>query len=235
MKSTAGHVLAAAAEPTSHSGGFRRLGIGGAIGLTGGIGSGKSSAAAALAGCGAWLVDTDAIARSLTVPAGAAIPALAAAFGSQVLTAEGALDRDVMRRLVFADTRAKERLEGILHPLIAVEAERQADAAAGRQVVFDVPLLAESHGARPWRARVARVLVIDCEPDTQIARVALRPGWSEGAASQVIAQQATREARRAIADAVIYNDGITLDQLGAAVRDLWSLWSAPQGQNKSTG
>lgn len=207
----------------------------GAIGLTGGIGSGKSSAAAALAECGAWLVDTDAIARTLTLPAGAAMPALATAFGRQVLTTDGALDRDVMRRLVFADSHAKARLEGILHPLIGAEAERQADAAAGRQVVFDVPLLAESQGVRPWRARVARVLVIDCRVATQIARVARRPGWSEQAARQVIAQQATREARRAIADAIIYNDGITLAQLGGAVRDLWTLWSATGSRDPSTG
>ena len=192
-----------------------------AIGLTGGIGSGKSTAAQGLVALGAHLVDTDAIARELTLPRGAALPALAAEFGADMLTAEGALDREKMRQRAFADPSTKTRLEAILHPLIGAEASRRAAAAGPRPVVFDVPLLTES--AR-WRARVDRVLVIDCMEATQVARVIQRPGWTEEAARRVIAQQAPRAARRAIADAVICNDGLTLEQLHAELRALWALW-----------
>jgi len=196
------------------------------VGLTGGIGSGKSTAAQSLVALGAHLVDTDAIARVLTLPGGAAVPALAAEFGADALTADGALDREKMRRLVFADPGAKARLEAILHPLIGAEAGRQAAAAGGRPVVFDVPLLSESSH---WRARVDRVLVIDCGEATQAARVARRPGWTEDAARRVIAQQASRAARRAMADAVIDNDGFTIDRFRAELRALWALWFPAQG------
>jgi len=200
---------------------LRRAPAIGRIGLTGGIGSGKSTAAQGLVALGAWLVDTDAIARALTVPGGAAIPALAAEFGADAISADGALDRERMRRLAFADAGAKARLEAILHPLIAAEASRQAAAGGARPVVFDVPLLTESSH---WRSRVERVLVIDCEEATQVARVSRRPGWTEAAARRVIGQQAPRAARRAIADAVICNDGLTLEQLQAELRALWTLW-----------
>ncbi len=191
------------------------------IGLTGGIGSGKSTVAQRLVALGAHLVDTDAIARALTQPGGQAMPALAAAFGPEALTAEGALNRDHMRRLAFADTAVKARLEAILHPLIGQEAQHQAAQAAARAVVFDVPLLTESHH---WRARVDRVLVVDCREATQIERVALRPGWDADGARRVVAQQATRAARRAIADAVIFNDGIGLEALHGELRELWTAW-----------
>lgn len=197
------------------------------MGLTGGIGSGKSTAASTLVACGAHLVDTDAIARALTLPGGAAIPALAAEFGAAAITPDGALDRENMRRLAFADPGAKARLEAILHPLIGAEASRQAATAGGRPVVFDVPLLTESSH---WRARVDRVLVIDCDEATQIDRVAQRPGWTEEAARRVIAQQAPRAARRAIADAVIHNDRLTIEQFQTELRALWALWfPAPGG------
>ena len=192
------------------------------IGLTGGIGSGKSTVARTFVDCGAVLVDTDAIARSITLAGGAALPALAAAFGPQVVGADGALDRDRMRALAFADPTAKRRLEAIVHPLIGTEATRQADAAAGATVVFDVPLLAES---RHWRARVDRIVVVDCSEATQLARVVARSGWSEDAVRAVIAQQAPRAARRAIADAVIHNEDATLGALQAEIRALWALWN----------
>jgi dephospho-CoA kinase len=192
------------------------------VGLTGGIGSGKSTVAAELQRCGAVLVDTDAIARAIAAPGGAAIPALAAAFGADAIAADGSLDRARMRALAFADATAKARLEAILHPLIGAEAQRQAEAAGAQPVVFDVPLLTESGR---WRARTQRILVVDCSTETQVQRVAQRPGWSEAAARSVVAQQATRERRRAIADAVIHNEGITLDDLRAQVRALWSLWN----------
>lgn len=193
------------------------------IGLTGGIGSGKSSVARVLVDCGACLVDTDAIARSLTLPGGAAIPALLQTFGPDMIGPDGALDRDRMRQHVFADPHARRRLEGILHPLIGEEADRQAAAARGRVVVFDVPLLAE---ASRWRHQVDRILVVDCAADTQCRRVVARSGWTEDAVRAVIAQQAPRERRRALADAVIHNDGISPAELAACVQRLWALWTA---------
>jgi dephospho-CoA kinase len=191
------------------------------VGLTGGIGSGKSTVASLLVDRGAVLVDTDAISRSLTARGGAALPALATAFGPQIMGADGALDRERMRALVFSDPAAKARLEAILHPMIGETAQAQAVAAGERPVVFDVPLLAES---AHWRARVDRILVVDCSEDTQARRVAQRNGWEEDAVRRVIAQQASRARRRAIADAVIFNDGLSLDELGTEVRALWSRW-----------
>jgi dephospho-CoA kinase len=196
-----------------------------AIGLTGGIGSGKSTVAAMLVDCGAHRVDTDAIARSLTAPGGSAMAAIATTFGRDFVTPEGALDRERMRALAFADSAAKARLEALLHPLIAIEALHQASAAGGRPTVFDVPLL---HAHSPWRQRVARVLVVDCAEVTQRQRVAARPGWSDDAAQRVIAQQIGRTERRALADAVIHNDGITLEALRTQVKALWTLWNNPR-------
>jgi dephospho-CoA kinase len=197
------------------------------IGLTGGIGSGKSTVAAMLAARGAHLVDTDAIARALTLPGGQAMPAIVQAFGPHALATDGSMDRAHMRQQVFADASAKARLEAILHPLIGQQALEQAlqclAPAPGQPcvVVFDVPLLTES---RHWRQRVHRVLVVDCSEDTQVTRVAQRPGWTADAARAVVAQQATRQARRAIADAVIHNDSIALDALAMQVQQLWTLW-----------
>lgn len=191
------------------------------IGLTGGIGSGKSSVARVLVDCGAVLVDTDAIARALTLPGGAAIPALRQAFGDEAIAADGALDRDRMRERVFADRSAKAQLEGILHPMIGAEADRQAAAAAGRTVVFDVPLLA---GSSRWRRIVQRIVVVDCAEETQVRRVMQRSGWTEAAVRSVVAQQLPRDARRALADAVLHNDGISPDELADRVRALWRLW-----------
>lgn len=194
------------------------------IGLTGGIGSGKSTVASMLVARGAALVDTDAIARSLTQPAGAAMPAIAAAFGASVVAEDGALDRVAMRERVFADATVKHRLEAILHPMIGVECERAAASALpGQPVVFDVPLLVESGR---WRSRVDRVLVVDAREDTQLSRVVARSGWTPEAVRAVIAQQATRRARRAAADAVIFNDILTLEELAREVQSVWSQWAA---------
>lgn len=192
------------------------------IGLTGGIGSGKSTVAAMLVQHGAALVDTDAIARRLTGPGGGAMPALVAAFGPALATADGALDRARMRQLAFTDAASRKRLESVLHPMIGAEALRDAAAAKGAAVVFDVPLLAESSA---WRQRVQRVLVVDCSEATQVERVRARPGWTAESAQQAIAAQSPRAARRAIADAVIVNDGIDLAALRAEVDALWSLWN----------
>jgi dephospho-CoA kinase len=192
------------------------------IGLTGGIGSGKSTVAAMLVHRGATLVDTDVIARRLTTADGPALPALVATFDSSILAADGSLDRDRMRALVFSDAPARKRLEAVLHPMIGAEAVREAGAARTETVVFDVPLLTES-GA--WRQRVQRVLVVDCSEQAQVGRVSMRPGWTEHAARQAIAAQSPRAARRAIADAVILNEGIDLAALQVEVNALWSLWN----------
>ena len=189
--------------------------------LTGGIGSGKSTVAALLVAQGATLVDTDAIAHGLTTPGGAAMPALRQRFGDDVADASGALDRARMRSLVFSDPGAKQVLESILHPMIGAEAQRQADAAAGGVVVFDVPLM---NAASHWRASCQRILVVDCHTDTQVQRVMARSGWDEAQVRRVIALQASREQRRALADAVIFNDGLPRDALAAEVAQLWAGW-----------
>jgi len=192
------------------------------IGLTGGIGSGKSTVAGLLAGLGACIVDADALSHALTGPGGAALPAIAAAFGSEMLGADGGLDRSRMRARVFADPAERRRLEAILHPMIAAETRAAAAAARPDQaVVFDVPLLAES---APGRYRFDRVLVVDCSAATQRERVLRRAGWTAEAVDRVIAQQATRAQRRSIADAVIVNDGLGLDALAAEVDALWRRW-----------
>ncbi len=194
------------------------------LGLTGGIGSGKSTVAQMLVGQGATLVDADAISRACTAPGGAAIGPIAAHFGLDVITADGTLRRDVMRQRVFADPKAKQQLEAIIHPLVSAEAARLTEAAqqAGSTwVVFDIPLLVES---KRWRQQLDKVLVVDCEVATQISRVMQREisnnGWTQEAVENVIAQQATRAQRLAAADLVIYNDGIRLDELAAQVAQL---------------
>ncbi len=194
------------------------------IGLTGGIGSGKSTVAGLLASHGAAVIDTDAIARRLSLPGGTAIPAIRREFGDEFIDAAGALDRERMRALAFGDPQAKRRLEAILHPLIGIETEREASASSAAVHVFDVPLLVESGR---WRAIVERVLVVDCSEATQVSRVVARAGWTEHAVRSVIAQQATRAVRRASADAVIHNDGIGLDRLSAEVAALWTRWCPP--------
>ncbi|TXI25316.1 MAG: dephospho-CoA kinase [Roseateles sp.] len=194
------------------------------IGLTGGIGSGKSTVAGFLREAGATVVDADAQAHRLTQAGGAAMPAIAAAFGSQLLTPAGALDRDRMRELAFTDAGAKQRLEALLHPLIGQALRDEADAAlrAGAPlVVLDIPLLVESGR---WRAQLDRVLVVDCRVETQVARVSLRPGWPPERIAAVLAAQATREARLAAADAVLYNDGIPLEALRTQVFQLARAW-----------
>lgn len=195
------------------------------IGLTGGIGSGKSTVAGLLMQRGATLVDADAISRRLTEPGGAALAAITAEFGAEIVDSSGALNRDRMRQRVFADVAAKRRLEAILHPMIVAETQRQADAAATSVIVFDVPLLVES---AQWRGRVDRILVVDCEESTQVARVLARSGLSADAVLVIIAQQASRALRRACADAVIYNDAVSLDGLTHHVEALWQIWVRPK-------
>jgi len=188
------------------------------IGLTGGIGSGKSTVARLLSELGAAVIDTDRIARELTGSNGAAVESIAAAFGSGVLASDGALDRPQMRAIVFSDVSARKRLEGILHPLIAAETQRQAHRTTAPLAVFDVPLLVESGR---WPQLVDRVWVVDCSERTQVVRVVTRSGWDERTVLDVVAQQAARSQRRARADLVIHNDGIGLSELSEQVRLLW--------------
>ena len=162
-------------------------------------------------------------ASGATRPGGAAIAAIAAQFGAEFVDASGALDRSRMRELAFADPAARQRLEAILHPLIRAETARQAEAARGTAIVFDVPLLIESGR---WREQVDRVLVVDCREATQVDRVMARSGWTREAVQAVLAQQASRRSRRAGADAVIYNDGLSHEELRAEVRALWEGWCA---------
>lgn len=188
------------------------------LGLTGGIGSGKSTVAGFLAQAGAAVMDADAIARGVTASGGAGITALREAFGDSVIGPDGALDRERMRALAFADSTVKRRLEAIIHPLVGQETARQAQQAMDgghRLLVFDIPLLVESGR---WRQQLDRVMVVDCEPDTQIARVAARSGLTREQTQAIIAAQAPRALRLAAADCVIYNDGLTLDELERQAR-----------------
>jgi len=176
------------------------------IGLTGGIGSGKTTVAGMFAERGASIVDTDAIAHGLTAPGGLAMQAIIAQFGPAFADASGALDRARMRELVFADAGAKARLEAILHPRIRDAALAAGAAATGSYVIYAVPLLVESG---TWRSRVARVLVIDCREEVQIARVMARNNLPESQVLAIMAAQASRAQRLAAADDVIENnDGI---------------------------
>ncbi|MES2972811.1 MAG: dephospho-CoA kinase [Pseudomonadota bacterium] len=187
------------------------------LGLTGGIGSGKSTVSQMLASLGAAIIDADANARSVTAAGGAAIAPIAAEFGAAFITPGGALDRDAMRALAYADGSAKKRLEAIIHPLVGQEAARQTNAAlaAGHScIVFDIPLLVESGR---WRQQLDRIVVIDCTAQTQVDRVVARSGLAPDAVERIIAAQASREQRLAAADMVIFNDALSLDGLQAQV------------------
>ncbi len=191
------------------------------LGLTGGIGSGKSTVAAFLAQAGAAVMDADAISRALTQAGGQAIPAILAQFGETLITPEGAMNRDAMRALVFSNPQTKRQLEAIIHPLVAqaLQAQTQAAIEAGKKcLVFDVPLLVES-GER-WRRQVDWVCVVDCQTDTQIQRVMARNQLTQPEIEAIMAQQASRAQRLASADGVIYNDGLDLDQLQTAVHEM---------------
>ncbi len=191
------------------------------LGLTGGIGSGKSTVANFFAQLGATIIDADAISRSVTAPGGPAITPLSIEFGAEFITRDGALDRDRMRSLVYADPSARKRLEAIIHPLVGQEIARQSDAAAqagSRCIVFDIPLLVES---TRWRQNLDRVLVVDCPPERQIERVMTRSGLSRAAVHDIIQSQAPRDVRLRGADWVIFNDTLTLTQLESEVTQIW--------------
>ncbi|MEY3611330.1 MAG: Dephospho-CoA kinase [Pseudomonadota bacterium] len=188
------------------------------IGLTGGIGSGKSTVAGFLARRGAAIIDADAISRSLTAPGGRAMAAIAQTFGEGMIAQNGAMDRQAMRERILRDPQAKRQLENIIHPLVGQITAEQAQSAVHtghRVLVFDVPLLVES-GDR-WRKQVDRVVVVDCDLPTQQQRVKARSGLPEDEIERIIQLQATRAQRLACADVVLVNQGINFDDLEAQV------------------
>ena len=192
------------------------------LGLTGGIGSGKTKVADMLAELGATVIDTDVIAHALTAAGGPAIEPIRVAFGDQAIADTGALDRDYMRARVFEEPDERKRLEAIIHPLIAQEVQRQASQAKGCYVVFVVPLLVESGR---WVDRLDRVCVVDCEPQTQVQRVQARSGLSRERIEQIMAAQASREQRLSAAHDVIDNGiHISLGELKSQVLGLHQRW-----------
>lgn len=190
------------------------------LGVSGGIGSGKSTVCQILGRLGASVIDADAISRASTTAGGSAIAAVRATFGADFIDATGAMDRARMRQLVFSDPQARARLEAIVHPLIAQGVERQAAEAVkrgARCIVFDIPLLVES---RHWRKSLDRVLIVDCQVQTQIARVAQRSGLSAPEVQGIIAAQSSRAQRLQAADFVIFNEGKDLFEIKRDLEDL---------------
>jgi dephospho-CoA kinase len=191
------------------------------IGLTGGIGSGKSTVAGMLAGLGAAVIDADAISRSVTAPGGRAIAPIAEQFGAAMIGADGAMDRQAMRERVFSDPAARQQLEAIIHPLVGTITREQTEAAIAQGascLVFDVPLLVES--GKRWRRQVDRVWVVDCDTATQRERVIARSGLAAEEIDRIIAQQASRAQRLACADGVIFNQGLNLSSLERLVTEM---------------
>jgi len=186
------------------------------LGLTGGIGSGKSAAADHFARLGVTVVDADAIAHQLTGPGGQAIGSLRAEFGDPCLASDGALDRKYMRELAFTDAGARRRLEAILHPMIREESSRQLAASTSPYAVSVVPLLIESPG---YKGRVHRVAVVDCPEELQLARVMTRSGLSADEVRRILDAQTSRSRRLEAADDVIDNSG-TLEDLRGQIEAL---------------
>jgi dephospho-CoA kinase len=199
-----------------------------AVGLTGGIGSGKSTVADLFATHGVAIVDTDLIAHQITAPNGVAMPQIASEFGAAFVATDGSMDRTRMRALIFSDEEARRRLEGITHPLIRAETERARNAASGPYVMLVVPLLVES-GA--WKTRVDRILTVDCSVETQVSRVMRRNAFSREQVLAIIARQATREARLTAADDVIVNDNddTSIDELTRQVEEQHRLYLSLSG------
>ena len=189
------------------------------LGLTGGIGSGKSTVGQMLVQCGAALIDADAMARNVTAAGGAAMVSIAREFGPSFVKSDGSLDRDRMRERAFEDPQAKRQLEAIVQPLVGQAIDRaaqQATAAGHRLLVYDIPLLVESGR---WRSQVDRVLVVDCLTETQIARVQARNHLDRPAIEAIIHAQAPRATRLAAADVVVFNEGLDLAGLRRLVTD----------------
>jgi dephospho-CoA kinase len=183
------------------------------LGLTGGIGSGKSTVAAMFLESGAAVIDADAISRSLTAPHGAAMNVIRQQFGADIISADGSLNRDRMRTLIFTNIAARKQLEAILHPMVKLEMKRQdqdAVALGANLIVYDIPLLVES---QHWRTNLDLVLVVDCLEQTQVDRVMLRNTLKQVEVEKIIASQASRKMRNSAADILIFNDSITVEHL----------------------
>ena len=190
------------------------------LGLTGGIGSGKSTVSGFFEQMGAIVIDADAISRATTASGGSAITALITTFGAGVLAADGSLDRALMRELIYSDPDAKAQLEAIVHPLVGQaisEQAHQAQISGARCVVFDIPLLVES---QHWRTKMDRVLVVDCTEETQVTRVMARNGLAKLDIEKILTTQASRKQRLDAADCVLFNDNISLDALRHQVRQI---------------
>lgn len=187
------------------------------LGLTGGIGSGKSTVANVLKSMGAQVVDADSISRSTTLAHGAAMPSISQIFGPEFVTHDGALNRDLMRKLIFSQCDARSKLEAIIHPLIQEEIAKQVATSTTSFLIFDVPLLVESPY---WRKQLDRIWIVDCTENTQIFRVQHRNGWDRASVQAVIASQAPRAYRMSAADAVIFNDDLSLRELTELVKQL---------------
>lgn len=190
------------------------------LGLTGGIGSGKTTVANMLADMGVQVVDADRIARSVTEPGGKAIDAIRCVFGAEFIDGTGAMNRGAMRQKVFGDPVALGKLEAITHPLIGQEIAHVVSAQSPDSVVaLDIPLLVES---KRWPQQLDAVMVVDCSVQTQMARVKQRNGWPDETVQAIVRSQASREQRLSVADVVISNDGISLAVLNSQLQGLRS-------------
>ena len=193
------------------------------IGITGGIGSGKSTVTTLLQSAGAYLIDTDRLARASTMAGGLATAAIRCTFGPAFIGTDGSMNREMMRELVFRDPAAKRKLEAIIHPIVLQQAQAlaaQAERQSQRVIAYEIPLLAESGH---WRKRLHQVIVVDCDAPTQIQRVMQRSKLDHASAASIVASQASRQQRWQIADAVIHNGaGTNRQQLHSQVRALAS-------------
>lgn len=187
------------------------------VGLTGGIGSGKTTVAHMLAGCGATIIDADAISRSLTEAGGAALMPIKQVFGEEVIGADGALNRGAMREIVFAQPASRTKLEAIIHPLVQMRMSAAIQNAPTDVVVLDIPLLVESPR---WRKQIDLIVVVDCNVETQVSRVMQRNGWAASTIEAIIQSQATRGDRLKAADVVIFNEKSNLSILKNQVNSL---------------
>lgn len=188
------------------------------VGLTGGIGSGKTTVAHMLAGCGATtIIDADAISRSLTEAGGAALIPIKQVFGEEVIGADGALNRGAMREIVFAQPASRTKLEAIIHPLVQMRMSAAIQNAPTDVVVLDIPLLVESPR---WRKQIDLIVVVDCNVETQVNRVMQRNGWAASTIEAIIQSQATRCDRLKAADVVIFNEKSNLSILKNQVNSL---------------
>lgn len=187
------------------------------VGITGGIGSGKSTAAGLMRQMGADVIDADALARQCTEAGGRAMPSIRERFGAEMVTAEGAMDRQRMRELVFREPAAKQALEAIVHPMVGLAIQEATANSHSPCLVFDIPLLVESPR---WRPQLDRVVVVDCNESTQVRRVQARNGLAPDMIERIISQQASRSLRLQAADAVLYNDSDDLEALKADVAKL---------------